>query len=214
MSNCDYGLRSKVLKSEIYKAFLDARKQDYKQFKYNGVVGTEFFNMMKDNLLNDCLNNDLTSEEQDNARECYLFFLESVKIRESSRKQVQRLKQRITTLLNSGACVFLTLTFKTIEEGENEQKKRKLKVVRFLKENTKGYVANIDFGKQNEREHYHAVALIGEDLIDSKKWKEGSLDIKRVNKGRGCSALAKYVSKLTNHAIKETTKRQAIIYSR
>lgn len=214
MSKCDYGLRSKVLKSEIYKDFLNARKMDYYDYKNDGVLGTSHFELLRTNLLNDCLNNDLTPEEHDNARERFLFFNESIKARESSRKQVQRLKQRITTLLNSGPCVFLTLTFKTLENGEKAQKKRRLDVVRFLKENTLGYVANMDFGSMNEREHYHAVALLGDKKINCHNWKSGNLDLKRVNKDRGAAALAKYVSKLTNHAIKESTKRTAIIYSR
>ena len=73
------------------------------------------------------------------------------------------------------------------------------------------YVANIDFGKNTEREHYHALVLV--DRIND-TWDYGFTWFERVHRSDSAATLAKYVSKLTNHAIKETTKRSCYIYSR
>ena len=78
------------------------------------------------------------------------------------------------------------------------------------------YVANIDFGAQNHREHYHAVIQCKK--IDASSWhKYGAIFIEKVRNngiGHDCERLSKYVSKLSNHAIKETTKRCSLLYSR
>ena len=78
------------------------------------------------------------------------------------------------------------------------------------------YVANIDYGSKNKREHYHA--LINCDKVDFKSWRKyGNINAKRVrNKDieSDKTKLSKYIAKLSNHAIKETTKRSCLIYSR
>jgi hypothetical protein len=78
------------------------------------------------------------------------------------------------------------------------------------------YVANIDYGAKNKREHYHA--LINCDKIDFSNWRKyGNINAERV-KNKDIESdkikLSKYIAKLSNHAIKETTKRSCLIYSR
>ena len=92
---------------------------------------------------------------------------------------------------------------------------RRKYVSRCLKKYNTLYVANIDFGKKNGREHYHAVISI--DKVDNKDWLYGDIDFKRVrnkNIEEDKKRLSKYIAKLSNHAIKETTKRCCLLYSR
>lgn len=136
---------------------------------------------------------------------------EAKKINKADLNRNVRLKKRIAKYLSMGQCLFLTFTFNdTCLNNTNEQTRRKY-VRRWLKDYSSYYIANIDFGSRNEREHYHA--LIRVDRVDPTTWKNnGTINIKRVKPTSDGKALAKYISKLTNHAIKETTKRYAIIY--
>ena len=75
------------------------------------------------------------------------------------------------------------------------------------------YVANVDYGAKNHREHYHAVVMC--DNIDHKSWRYGAINFKRINYDADIDTINKlsmYVAKLTNHAIKETCKRCYLIY--
>lgn len=140
---------------------------------------------------------------------------EAMRVNEASYKRTKRLKDRILNMLESGSCIFLTLTFtnETLENTSSET--RKQYVSRYLKKVSNCYIANIDFGRKNEREHYHA--LVQCDSVDGKWWRKncGSIDFERVNVSLDCETkLAKYINKLTNHAIKETTRKNCVIYSR
>ena len=131
----------------------------------------------------------------------------------ASYKRVARLKERIKEAVESGSAYFITITFNpTTLENTNEQTRRKY-VSRWLKSLTPFYVANIDYGEKNGREHYHAV--ITSDTRPPKSWNYGFIDILKVNTTEtDTKRISKYISKLTNHAIKHTTKGKRIIYSR
>lgn len=140
---------------------------------------------------------------------------EAERVNYASYKRTKRLNDRIKDMMASGSCIFLTLTFKPdILEGTTSETRRKY-VIRYLKKVSTRYIANIDFGKKNEREHYHAVVLA--DSVDGSWWREncGAINFERINYQAECDIkISKYINKLTNHAIKETTKRSAVIYSR
>lgn len=75
-------------------------------------------------------------------------------------------------------------------------------------------MANKDFGATNGREHYHAVVLV-KGKLNYSKWRYGCLNGQKIRlNGISNEKLAKYLSKLTNHAVKETCKRSVLIYSR
>lgn len=120
-----------------------------------------------------------------------------------------RVKKRIDALLQK-PCVFLTFTFsdKYLHSTSTETRRR---YVRHFLDDYGAYVANIDFGSKNGREHYHAILQCSS--VDCSLWRYGNLDVKRVLKPNS-QAISKYISKLTNHALKETTKGFNIIYSR
>lgn len=130
---------------------------------------------------------------------------------DSSRRK--RLRKRIENMFTQGTCVFLTLTFTDEVLQNTDEKTRRVYVARFLKSVSTQYVGNVDFGKENGREHYHAVIVSNTD--DFSSWTYGFYKAITVRKEQAdAKRLATYVSKLTNHAIKETTKRNALIYSR
>lgn len=163
---------------------------------------------------------------------------EAQKINRARYERIRRLQNSITHILtNYSNVTFLTLTFsdKTLKTTSADTRRRY--VSRVLKAYNVDYVANIDFGKKNGREHYHAVLgcqfdnntwVYGHSLCE---WvqKDGDFSNKKIpkryegltkeelteqlqkdNKKR----LSKYISKLTNHAIKETCRSSRIICSR
>lgn len=143
--------------------------------------------------------------------ENYDDFAEACKIAMSDFKRNSRLKNRIRDYLEIGNCIFVTLTFTDDVLNSTTADTRRQYVRKQLKLMSKYYIANIDFGEKNGREHYHAIIV--SDFADRLLWKYGNIDFKRIIKSSNPLVLAKYVSKLANHAIKETCKRNHIIYS-
>ena len=138
------------------------------------------------------------------------FLDECKRLFNAERARVGRLKKRIAYMLNYD-CIFLTFTFTDSVLNNCNQSTLRTYVVRTLKSFSDYYVANIDFGKKNGRLHYHG--LVVAEKVDYTIWTYGSLNGKKVF-NKNSSALAKYIAKLSNHAIKETTKGSYIIYSR
>lgn len=124
-------------------------------------------------------------------------------------KKTQRLKDRIAALIgeSNGKATFVTLTFTdAVLDSTNEETRRRY-VARYLKASGHRYVANIDYGDKNGREHYHAVVS---GRLDPTAWQCGALHVKPI-RANNPEKLAKYVTKLTFHAIKTP---QRVIYSR
>lgn len=161
-------------------------------------------------------------------------YAEAEKINLARYKRVKRLKERIAHIMKaSESIVFVTLTFTDEVLANTSAFTRRRYVQRFLTDTSADYVGNIDFGAKNGREHYHAV--VGKK-IDLKEWEYGyifaetvgdiskaipkrykdlPLDEQKEHTERDNQAkLSKYIAKLTNHAIKETTHRSVCIYSR
>lgn len=136
-------------------------------------------------------------------------------------QRVKRLRDRIKSYLSLGHCVFVTLTFRDDVLVKTNNRSRRKYVTSQLKELSDYYLANIDYGvddKYTKREHYHCVLVGDIRNEDFKDWQQHygftfTEDI-RINKGNASKVLAKYVSKLVNHAIKDSTKRNTIIYSK
>lgn len=139
---------------------------------------------------------------------------EAYRVNDASYHRTKRLKTKIQRMISNGKCIFLTLTFTDKVLETTSENTRKRYVARALKEMSDTYIANIDYGKKNEREHYHAIVLA--DKVSQKQWKYGNLDFERVRANQETSPvkLAKYITKLTNHAIKETVRQNRLIYSR
>lgn len=152
----------------------------------------------------------------------------------SKRNKTKRAKKKIGKSVKTGRAYFITLTFTDDVLGKTTSKTRRRYVSRFLKENCDRYVANIDFGSQKEREHYHAIVepyfwVFGDymngkrqyvDMPDFRKWnKYGFFSIEAIgNTDEDLTKVAKYTAKLSAHAVKETTLKgestPRLIYSR
>lgn len=146
---------------------------------------------------------------------CKSDWLESAKINHAKYHRVKRLKDRIQAMLVAGKCNFLTLTFNDDILANTSAETRRKYIRRYLKAYNCKYVANIDYGAKNGREHYHALILT--DKVNYDLWhKYGAIKGKVVHTSDTDTntRLAKYIAKLTNHAIKETTKANYMIYSR
>lgn len=139
---------------------------------------------------------------------------EAEKINHASYKRNKRLKDTIEQMLWNGDCYFLTLTFSDLTFKRVSDKVRRRYVSYALKNIAADYVANIDYGELNGREHYHAV--IQSDIEpDLSAWSRfGFYHVQKVRSDDDFIKLGKYVGKLTNHAIKNTTRGARIIYSR
>ena len=131
----------------------------------------------------------------------------------ASYQRTTRLKNRIREAVASGSAYFITITFNNDTLSKTNEKTRRKYISRWLKTLSPFYVANIDYGKTTSREHYHAI--ITSDCLPPKTWEYGFIDILKVaTTENDTKRVSKYISKLTNHAIKNTTKSKRIIYSR
>lgn len=133
----------------------------------------------------------------------------------AKRKRKIRVFDRIGELIKTGHCLFLTLTFKNEVLASTSEETRRKYVRRYLKAQGDVYVANIDFGGERGREHYHAVIAV--DQVDLKAWhKYGAIKALRVPpSGTDAERVTKYVAKLSNHALKLTCGvAPRLIYSR
>lgn len=133
-------------------------------------------------------------------------------------KRKKRLQEKVGNLIENpcvGDIFFLTLTFRDEVLANTTAKTRREYVRKFLKRYCVEYAANIDFGGQNGREHYHALAY---GKVDEKVWAEkcGFIKSEKVRRNHASNErLCKYTAKLTNHALKVNGgKAPRIIYSR
>lgn len=128
--------------------------------------------------------------------------------------RTRRLRHKIIDSVQSGSAIFLTLTFSDDTLSKTTFETRRRYVSRYLKKVSSLYVANLDYGSKNGREHYHAVVVSpGADL---KSWHDyGAINARKIRSTtKDATKVSKYVSKLTNHAIKETASPNRMIYSR
>lgn len=137
---------------------------------------------------------------------------QGIRLYENYRKRTQRLRKRITKIIQCDS-LFLTFTFTDKVLANTNQETRQKYVKRFLNTISRNYVANIDFGKTNGREHYHAVCTVSEK-VNYNAWNYGALNGVKVRKSSNTLALAKYINKFVHHATKESTCKSRIIYSR
>lgn len=132
---------------------------------------------------------------------------------ESRYKRVKRLNRRLKYMFAFGeVLIFCTLTFSEEALQKTKPETRKQYVKRWCEENSSAWIANIDFGDQNEREHYH-VLVVGWQIPTT--WIYGKANFKVVPPYESDSVrVTKYISKFQNHAIKDSTRSQKVMYSR
>lgn len=209
------------------KECISSRKPDYQYKKYildNNIqsdVSLIKYNTFMNKLYNDMdvsLYYYLTNKElkimYDSLADKFGFLsiLEAMRINNAKHHKVLRLKKRVESIISYNNSIFLTLTFTNKVLSKTKEKTRREYVTKFLKSLSNNYVANIDYGKRNNREHYHALVQV--DFVDHTLWKYGAINFERVSYETTDTRdkLSLYIAKLTNHAIKVTTKRHNLIY--
>lgn len=132
---------------------------------------------------------------------------------EAQRRKKARIKDKTSNIVLGDYGLFVTLTFNEETMTKTDREKRRRLVQRYLKENATNYVANIDFGKKNGREHYHALV---DASLNLENWhKYGAIKIEHIRATqKSADKVPQYIAKLTNHAIKETAGQIRMIYSR
>ena len=166
--------------------------------------------------------NDLPQEERDSLINEYFWVFDyaeeegielddSIRLYENYRKRNKRLRSRIKAIIKNDS-LFLTFTFRPDVLESTSPETRHQYVRKFLKSISSNYVANLDYGGKFGREHYHAVCIVS-GKINYKAWKYGALNGQKIRSNSEPIALAKYINKLTYHAVKDTSAKN-IIYSR
>lgn len=135
------------------------------------------------------------------------------KVYNAYRKRLQRLKKRVSIILNSNKAIFLTLTFNDKTLAQYDLIFLKTYVRKFLKSQCSNYVCNVDYGSLNNRLHFHALVVPKNDLIDYNLYSLGAINGRKVYCPNS-TRLSRYILKLSYHAIKDSTDNNRLIYSR
>lgn len=145
------------------------------------------------------------------------------RIYHADRDRKKRLRKRFDKMIKTNRAVFLTLTFNdSFLNRDTTSETRRRYVSRFLKEQCSEYVANIDFGQDErftQREHYHALVVPKNAQISYSDYSQG-FDKSRIKaepvraNTKSRDNLARYIDKLTNHALKHNGHYRRLIYSR
>lgn len=133
--------------------------------------------------------------------------------------KVSRVKKRIIYLFSRYKYnYFCTFTFDDINIKKCDRTKRDMiKNVLLAYSDDIKIILNIDFGKQTEREHFHAIVSTNRNdnfnkYIQSNYPNFCLAEEIKVN-SVGIKKLSKYINKLSNHATKESTKRSRLYYN-
>lgn len=108
--------------------------------------------------------------------------------------------------------IFGTLNFSDKALNSTSKKTRRVMVGRYIGAVADNYIANIDYGAKNGREHYHFIALT-KYPFDIHKWKYGGGKFIKVPiVSQDIESIKNYVlGKLNNHTYKESTKLERVI---
>lgn len=132
----------------------------------------------------------------------------------SNKRRWMRVRDGVRRILKEDNVILVTFTFTDECLASTSEDTRRQYVRRYLKSQSDVFMANRDFGKKNNREHYHG--LVRAVHLDHEDWTHGTINFKRVRKtgeASTVSRLSKYIDKLANHALKETAADR-IIWSR
>jgi hypothetical protein len=130
-------------------------------------------------------------------------------IMDKHKRAIWKLQARITERINymltgENPVFFLTFTYDdehlpdSIHEYDTQQH-----IIEYFQAH-KGvisYVANTDYGKENGRFHWHAVAE-SLDPFDAYAWEYGAINFKRIPRTSITKQLTRYLIKLKRHATK------------
>lgn len=133
--------------------------------------------------------------------------------------KVSRLKKHFVYLISRYKYLyFVTFTFDDdlLKCCERTQKDYMKKCLISFDKNIK-YILNADYGTKTERLHYHCICATNvdnnlRDFVRDNYPCRSNVKLINVTKS-DIDKLSKYIDKLTNHCIKDSTKKRRIIYN-
>lgn len=129
----------------------------------------------------------------------------------SRRAKKKRLYEKLVRWSVEDVVSFVTLTFNDETLDHTIFSVRKGYVKLCLDKSCLDWVANIDFGEKNGREHYHAIVKGCQNKVLTDLWSgNGFLKIDTVSEVSG--SLCEYIDKLCNHALKESVGFHQLMY--
>lgn len=202
MSKSNFLLKAEVLENGIYDAFRYIQQTKVAQYRHFEIPEENPYKTLQDALDWELQISSVYPSEWKEAERLY----------KAKCARATRLAKRLRYMIRKSDCCFVTLTFSDEVLSNTSAATRHEYVKRWLRLFPCA-IANIDFGSENGREHYHAVVLA--KRVRHESWKYGLLHSRRVKRTdeRCVEKLAHYTAKLVNHAIKETTKGCRTIYS-
>ena len=200
LERSNFLMKNSLITSGVYQLFLDTKKQFYlNDLEYNNE--NQYLEVIPDiEVVKECFKIYRANRQRkyNNWNEICKWYFALEKI----------------NLYKKYKLVFGTLTFNDKTLKNTSERTRTRYVTKFLSDNTFHYIANIDFGEKNNREHYHFIAMI-EKNIDMSKWSYGGNKILNIPlKKRDVKSVKNYLLKLNNHSYKESTKQKRIIRDR
>lgn len=203
--------RKELLENGKYKDFCRRRREAIQQDRAKEMYKTEqtYIELTGEIRERDVLNAEFFGLEEGEALECE-------RIRRSRSEQRRRVQEHLDFLLNQDVTDVYFATFTFTDEYLNSTKPntRKQRVRRLLR-CCDDYILNVDYGKENGREHYHAIISLRKGsytVTDKKKTKidlfekyasTGFYSLEKVKKdGKSAKRLARYETKLTMHSVK------------
>lgn len=128
--------------------------------------------------------------------------------------KISRIKRRLVDLIiHKDYIWFCTFTFDDYYINKSDRTKRDL-IKNSLKNFDFKYILNVDYGSKTEREHYHCILATNYSFDIDKHLKEHYpcfSSAKLCNKSlEDTTRLTKYINKLSNHCLKESTKNKRI----
>lgn len=205
----DYELKSKILQLEDTEGILTIYNK-YRRMEYAEVFGADCPSDYDTQTLTDLYAFHFAFNKE--------YLPECEKILKANRARSARLRKKILYLLTHYQyCTFCTLTFSDKYFTSTTSNSRRQAVTRFLNTLECPFIGNVDYGESFQREHYHVIVACRLPLERIQFYNNhyGNIDVQRIRcSGASALRLGKYVSKLANHAVKYTTKRSVLIYSR
>lgn len=198
MDVLDVNIKQFILDNNIHKEVNRVNKYVF-MASYMGKEYLDIANSMVDHIIN---------------KYSYSIYRKALNINNAYYHRKSRVSNRLECMLSCGNCIFVTLTFTDEILNKTTYEIRRRYVREFFKLHSDYYIANIDFGEKNGREHYHGVVLC--EYIDSSSWKYGYSWFNKIkNNKSSIESVSKYIPKLTNHAIKKSTGQSfRLIYGR
>ena len=229
-------MKHKELKAEMLKngKYSDIRKLDKRLYKddqmslnqqLNGYMHGEYYDMI--DVVGSETVKKMALEDVAMAHELDTYELESyLQMKKSKHTQKTRLRRHIEFYLKNDDYDLIFATFTFNDESLNlKSETRRKKLLDCLKNCSliDDYICNIDYGKENDREHYHGILFIKKGAIDYKFKKTGrSWYIENMpidytmgftyfekvgNDKKDNDRVANYVAKLNTHALKVKQSR-------